>query len=36
MTQTDMQPLRYNTKNSLLNPEFFVFGDNSIDWSKYL
>ena len=36
MTQTDMQPLRYNTKDSLLNPEFFVFGDNSIDWQKYL
>lgn len=36
MTQTNMQPLRYNTKDSLLNPEFFVYGDDSIDWSKYL
>ena len=36
ITQTNMQPLRYNTKDSLLNPEFFVFGDKSINWSKYL
>jgi 3'(2'), 5'-bisphosphate nucleotidase len=31
-----MQRLLYNTKESLLNPHFFVFGDTSIDWSKYL
>ena len=36
VTDTSMQPLRYNTKESLLNPEFFVFGANSRDWSKYL
>lgn len=36
MTQTNMQPLRYNTKDSLLNPEFFVFGDDSVDWSEFL
>ncbi|MDH5764663.1 MAG: 3'(2'),5'-bisphosphate nucleotidase CysQ [Gammaproteobacteria bacterium] len=36
MTKTDMTPLRYNTKDSLLNPEFFVFGDNSVNWSDYL
>ncbi|MCW9014195.1 MAG: 3'(2'),5'-bisphosphate nucleotidase CysQ [Gammaproteobacteria bacterium] len=36
MRQTDMQPMRYNTKDCLLNPEFFVFGDNSQDWTKYL
>ncbi len=36
ITRTDMQTLRYNTKDSLLNPEFFVFGDNSKDWSQYL
>lgn len=35
-TDTNMQPMRYNTKDSLLNPEFFVFGDNSRDWKKYL
>lgn len=36
LTTTDLKPLRYNTKDSTLNPEFFVFGDNSIDWSQYL
>ena len=36
MTTTDMQPMRYNTKDSLLNPEFFVFGDDSKDWSAFL
>jgi len=35
-TDTAMQRLRYNMKDSLLNPEFFVFGDPSIDWSAYL
>jgi len=36
VTDTTMQPLRYNTKESLLNPYFLVFGDNSRDWSAYL
>ncbi len=36
VTTLDMQPLRYNTKDSLLNPEFLVFGDKSVDWSAYL
>jgi 3'(2'), 5'-bisphosphate nucleotidase len=36
VTDTDMQPLRYNTKDSLLNPFFLVFGDDSRDWSQYL
>jgi 3'(2'), 5'-bisphosphate nucleotidase len=36
VTDTDMQPLRYNTKESLLNPFFLVFGDDSRDWSGYL
>lgn len=36
ITRTDMTPLDYNTKDSLLNPFFFVFGDNSRDWSAYL
>jgi 3'(2'), 5'-bisphosphate nucleotidase len=36
VTDTDMQPLRYNTKDSLLNPFFLVFGDESRDWSSYL
>jgi len=36
VTDTTMRPMRYNTKDSLLNPEFFVFGDNSRNWQKYL
>ena len=36
LTDTRMQRLRYNAKEELLNPHFFVFGDSSIDWSKYL
>lgn len=36
VTDDHMQPLRYNTKDSLLNPHFLVFGDASIDWSQYL
>lgn len=36
LTKTDMTQLEYNTKDSLLNPFFFVFGDDSIDWSCFL
>ncbi|MGB0721906.1 MAG: 3'(2'),5'-bisphosphate nucleotidase CysQ [Gammaproteobacteria bacterium] len=36
VTDTDMRPLRYNTKESLLNPHFLVFGDPSEDWSRPL
>jgi 3'(2'), 5'-bisphosphate nucleotidase len=36
LTDLEMRPLRYNTKESLLNPFFFVFGDDSRDWSSYL
>jgi 3'(2'), 5'-bisphosphate nucleotidase len=36
VTDTDMQPLRYNTKDSLLNPFFLVFGESNRDWSEYL
>ena len=36
VTGTDMQPLHYNTKDSLLNPFFLVFGDDGHDWSAYL
>ncbi len=32
----DMQPMRYNTKDSLLNPEFMAIGDMSYDWSALL
>ena len=36
VTDTSMDLLRYNTKDSLLNPEFLVFGDISEDWSRHL
>jgi len=36
LTDLEMQRLCYNTRDSLLNPFFFVFGDGSRDWSKYL
>ena len=36
VTGLDMQPLRYNSKDSLLNPHFLVFGDAHEDWSQYL
>jgi len=31
-----LQPLRYNTKDSLLNPHFVVIGDKNHDWGRYL
>ena len=36
VTDTELQPLRYNTKDSLLNPHFLVFGDKNEDWRSYL
>ncbi len=36
VTDLQMQPLRYNTKDSLLNPDFLVFGDRHVDWQTYL
>ena len=36
VTDTDMNDLRYNTKDSLLNPHFFVFGAGDRNWSEYL
>ena len=35
LTTTDMQDLRYNTKDSLLNPHFVVIGDPQFDWGQY-
>lgn len=29
----DLQPLAYNRKDSLLNPEFLVIGDRAYDWA---
>lgn len=31
----DGEPLRYNTKDSLLNPYFMVIGDTSYPWAQY-
>jgi 3'(2'), 5'-bisphosphate nucleotidase len=36
IVDTRMQELRYNTKDSLLNPHFFVIGDADHDWPNYL
>jgi 3'(2'), 5'-bisphosphate nucleotidase len=36
VTRTDMTVLEYNTKDSLLNPFFFVFGNDEKDWSSFL
>lgn len=36
VTDLAMNPLRYNTKESLLNPHFLVFGDASGEWNRYL
>ena len=36
VTDTELEPLRYNTKESLLNPHFLVFGDRNEDWGRYL
>jgi 3'(2'), 5'-bisphosphate nucleotidase len=36
VTDAQMQPLRYNKGTSLLNPHFLVFGDSSVDWSRFL
>ena len=34
--QTDGQPLLYNAKADILNPEFIVYGDKSRDWTHYI
>ncbi len=36
LTTTDIQRMKYNTKDSLLNPHFLAFGDASIEWERYL
>ncbi|WP_149359678.1 3'(2'),5'-bisphosphate nucleotidase CysQ [Lolliginicoccus suaedae] len=36
VTTLDMAALRYNTKDSVLNPHFVVVGDMSFDWAQYL
>lgn len=34
--KTDGEVLRYNTKDSLLNPHFLVIGDPNFDWRRFL
>ena len=36
VTLTDGEPLRYNTKDSLLNPSFLVQGEPAFPWRQYL
>ena len=36
LTDLNLNPLRYNTKESLINPPFFAFGDQRHDWRKYV
>lgn len=36
LTDTSMQTLKYNTKESILNPEFFAFGASQYNWAKHL
>jgi 3'(2'), 5'-bisphosphate nucleotidase len=36
VVDTDFNTLRYNTKESLLNPSFLVIADNNFNWSQYL
>lgn len=36
VVSTDFQPLTYNTKASLLNPEFYALGDPDFPWATYL
>ncbi len=36
LTDTNFHPLRYNTKESLLNPHFLVFGDDKTKWAGYI
>jgi len=36
ITDINLNKLRYNTKESLLNPDFLVFGDKTVDWKNYI
>lgn len=36
VTDLQLDPLEYNHKESLINPEFLVIGDPSFDWRPYL
>ena len=36
VTDLGLEPLRYNTGESLLNPYFLAFGDPTVDWRGFL
>jgi 3'(2'), 5'-bisphosphate nucleotidase len=36
VVDTDLMPLRYNSKESLLNPFFYVIGDKNFPWNDIL
>ncbi|MDX1812925.1 MAG: inositol monophosphatase family protein, partial [Gammaproteobacteria bacterium] len=36
MLDLNLEPLRYNTKDSLLNPHFLAFGDESVNWLNFI
>ncbi len=36
VVDTNFNTLKYNTKESLLNPSFLVIADNDFDWKQYL
>ena len=36
VVDVSLAPLRYNTKESLLNPHFLAFGDSTVDWGRFL
>ena len=31
-----LNPIKYNTKNSLINPSFFVIADMSFNWNQFI
>ncbi len=36
VTDMELNPLRYNVRESLINPDFLVIADESFDWRPYL
>ncbi len=36
LTDLNLQPLRYNTRESLRNPKFLVYGDRREHWTRFL
>ena len=36
ITDLQMKRLRYNTRDSMINPKFFTFGHSEHQWAKYL